>query len=244
MLRAVIIENEIKAQRLLSKIVVEYCPYVEVVGLAASIKEAKIVLEKERPDLVFLDIQLDDGDGFDLLDLLQDLPIKIIFTTAFDTYAIRAIKYNAIDYLLKPISPQEVIRAVQKVSNDKQRISTQVLKQMIEQVYRPKDQKLSIRTAEGIVLIPMHDIIRIEADGAYSHIYLSDGNREVVSKSIGTLEKEIHPQNFIRVHTSHIIHIQYLRKYVNEDGGYALMHDGSQVPVSRRRKAMLLEGIG
>lgn len=244
MLRAAIIENEVSAQHLLSKIIEEYCPNLSLIGIAATITEAKELLETEKPELVFLDIQLDDGDGFELLDLLESQSPKIIFTTAYDNHAIRAIKYNAMDYLLKPISPQEVIRAVQKVTDANRNITNEEFRKLIEQLNAHNDGKLSIHTAEGISLIPLQDIIRIEADGAYSYIYLTDGSREVVSKSIGTLENEIHPKTFIRVHSSHIIQTNHLRKYVKEDGGYALMKDGAQVPVSRRRKAVLLEGIG
>lgn len=242
--RAAIIENEVNAQRLLSKIIEEYCPNITLVGVAATIIDAKKLLESEKPELVFLDIQLDDGDGFELLDVLENQSPKIIFTTAYDNHAIRAIKYDAVDYLLKPISPQEVIRAVQKVTSTTNGISNEDFRLLIEQLTAPVQHTLNLHTAEGVSILNIDNIVRIEADGSYSYIYMQDGSKEMVSKSIGTLENQINHKSFIRVHTSHIIHTQYLRKYIKEDGGYALMRDGTQVPVSRRRKAVLLEGLG
>lgn len=236
-MKTVIIENEVKAQRLLTKIIKEYCTELEIIGLAKTISAGRKLILDDNPDLIFLDIRLDDGDGFDLLDVLQTQELKVIFTTAFNDYAIKAFKYEAIDYLLKPISPKDVMQAVEKVSKIRDsQLSYKKLKSLLEHT---QDNKLSISTQEGISIIPKSEIVRVEGDGAYATIHLLNGEKEMVSRSIGHLEKEISSDNFLRVHTSHLINKHYLRKYIREDGGYALMTNGSQVPVSRRKRDVL-----
>ncbi len=236
-MRTAIIENELKAQRLLSKIITEYCTELELVGVAATIKDSRRLIMEQKPDLLFLDIQLDDGDAFDLLDILDTQELKVIFTTAYDEYAIKAFKYEALDYLLKPISPKDVMTAVEKVKKiNESQLSFQKLKALLD---RTEDEKLAISTSEGLSLLTKSNIIRVEGDGSYATIYLANGEKEMVSRSIGNLEKEIDSIDFLRVHTSHLINKQYLRKYIREDGGYALMSNGAQVPVSRRKKDVL-----
>jgi len=233
-MRTAIIENETKAQRLLSDILKAYCKELQVVGIAATINEGRHLIHEHQPELIFLDIQLDDGDGFDLLDILDQQDLKVIFTTAYDSYAIKAFKYETVDYLLKPITPKEVMKAVEKVKRMK---DTQVsLKQLKLLLQKDDSDILRISTAEGISLLQKTDIIRIEGDGAYATIYLVDGESEMVSRSIGQIEHEINNSSFLRIHTSHLINQQHLRKYIKEDGGYALMKDGVRVPVSRRKK--------
>lgn len=236
-MRTAIIENETKAQRLLSDIITEYCHELELVGVAPTINEGRHLITEHKPDLLFLDIQLDDGDGFDLLDILEQQDLKVVFTTAYDEYAIKAFQYEAVDYLLKPITPKEVMKAVEKVKRIKDsQVSFKQLKSLLE---KAKDDTLRISTNEGISMIPKSEIIRIEGDGAYSTIHLVDGESEVVSRSIGQIETEINNPSFLRIHTSHLINQQYLRKYIKEDGGYAVMKDGGKVPVSRRRREMI-----
>lgn len=236
-MKTAIIENEVKAQRLLSKIVKEYCPELELVGIANSVSTGRQLILEENPDLIFLDIQLDDGDGFDLLDVLTTHDLKVIFTTAYNDYAIKAFKYEAVDYLLKPISPKDVMKAVEKVTKIRDsQLSYKQLKSLLEHT---QNNKLSISTQEGVSIIPKSDIVRIEGDGAYATIYLLNGEKEMVSRSIGNLEKEISSDDFLRIHTSHLINKNHLRKYIREDGGYALMSTGAQVPVSRRKKDVL-----
>lgn len=236
-MRTLIIENELKAQRLLTKIIEEYCSELSLVGVAKTISAARQLIREEKPDLIFLDIRLDDGDGFDLLDILEDKDLKVIFTTAFNDYAIKAFKYEAVDYLLKPISPKDVMKAVEKVTKiTESQVSYSKLKLLLE---KAEDNRLSIHTNEGISIITKSEIVRVEGDGAYATIYLFNGEKEMVSRSIGNLEKEISSADFLRVHTSHLINKKFLRKYIREDGGYALMTNGSQVPVSRRKRDVL-----
>ncbi len=236
-MRTAIIENETKAQRLLSDIINTYCTELEVIGIAPTVNDGRRLITEHKPDLLFLDIQLDDGDGFDLLDILDQQELKVIFTTAYDSYAIKAFKYEAIDYLLKPITPKEVMKAVEKVKRMKEsQVSFQQLKALLQ---NKTTDTLRVSTAESISLIKISDIIRIEGDGAYSTIHLADGESEMVSRSIGQLENEINQSSFLRVHTSHLINQSYLRKYIKEDGGYALMKDGVKLPVSRRKKDII-----
>jgi len=236
-MRTAIIENETKAQRLLFDILKAYCRELQVVGIAATINKGRQLITEHQPELLFLDIQLDDGDGFDLLDILEQQNLKVIFTTAYDSYAIKAFKYETVDYLLKPITPKEVMKAVEKVKRMKDsHFSLEQLKSLLK---KDDSDTLRISTSEAISLLQKSDIVRIEGDGAYATIHLADGESEMVSQSIGQLENEINKPSFLRIHTSHLINQQYLRKYIKEDGGYALMKDGVKVPVSRRKKELI-----
>jgi len=240
MLRTVIVEDEIDAQSLLARIFLEYCEDIDLVGIVSNIEDARKLIEREQPDLIFLDIQLEDGSGFELLDGLSEVSAKIIFTTAFDNYAIRAFKYEAIDYVLKPYSPKDILASLERVRKtnfDKD------LYFKLNQLFAPKDEieKISINTNEGVLFINIIDIIRLEADRSYCHIYLEDNEKILVSKPMGKMIKRMPKEQFIKVHLSHTVNVSKIKQYVNDEGGYILMDDGTKVPVSRRRKQEILK---
>ena len=244
MFRALIIEDEKDAQNLLSKLINEYCVDVELVGIASNIKDGQILIEKEHPDILFLDIQLGHENGFDLLDILKNRPFKIVFTTAFEQYALKAFKYDATDYLLKPYSPKDVIAAVEKV---KKRQYDETMYNRLEYLVKNgldgNKQRISINTKEGVSYFEVDDISHVEADRSYCFIYTSDGQKTLVSKPLKEFESILPMDKFFRTHTSHLVNKKYVEKYVNEDGGYALLQGGIQVPVSRRRKVDFLSSL-
>ncbi len=242
MIRVAIIENEEDAQYLLSSIIRDFCPSLELVGMAKTVSEGLELLESTKPDLVFLDIEIEDGTSFQLLDKLKHLTFKIIFTTAFDQHALKAFKYGAVDYLLKPYSPKDVLKSVERV---KRSLYDQAIFNRLDYLIKnnspQKNIKITIPTSEGVNVVSVSDIIRLEADRSYCFICLSDGERILVSKPLKDLEKALPKEMFFRVHTTHLINIDYIDRYIKDDGGYVIMNDSSQVPIARRRKQNFLE---
>lgn len=245
MVRVAIIENEQDAQSLLSSIIREYCPSLELVGIAKNISDGLLLIESTKPDLIFLDVEIDGGTSFQLLDKLMYMSFKVIFTTAHDHYAFKAFKYGAVDFLLKPYSPQDVLKAVERVRKNlyDQAIFNR-LDFLIKNNKSDQNIKLNISTSEGVSVISVNDIIRVEADRSYCFICLSDGERVLVSKPLKELENSLPDNMFFRVHTTHLINKEYIKRYIKEDGGCVVMNDGSSVPIARRRKQQFLRALG
>ncbi len=241
-MKAIIIENETSASRLLSNILEEYCPSIEVLGIAASNKEGFKLIHSRKVDLIFLDIELDDGQSFELLDMIEQKNFKIIFTTAYDQYAIKAFRYDAVDYLLKPYTPKSVVGAVKRV--EERQSSTAVfnkLNKLIEKA--PSSKKIPLSTSKGIRMCHVENIKRIEAAASYCTVHFMDGEKLLISKPLAELEKSMPAQQFFRVHASHSVNLAHVKAVVNEDGGYIELVDGSQVPLARRRKQEFIEQL-
>jgi len=241
MIRSIIIEDEHPAQELLSKILDEYCQDLNVVGITDSVEKGIELIDIQQPDVVFLDIHLTDGNAFELLDNTSFSSYKTIFITACKVYALDAFKYEAIDYILKPYGPEEVVNAVERV---KSRNSNQKFFKDFERMLsknQSSNNKISISGKEGIHRFDIEDILHVEADGAYSHIHLANGTKNFVCRSLKDLEGLLSFPNFFRAHSGHLINIDHIQSYLNEDGGYALLKNGSKVPVARRRKNEFLQ---
>lgn len=244
MLKALIVENEVRAQKLLTALIADYAPNIQVIGLADNPLSAKKIAEDHKLDIVFLDIELNDGTGFDFLESLDDIAFKIIFTTAYEHFALKAIKHGAIDYLLKPYSPKELVQAVHKVKESQQSLAwLQDMKSVFMKDQKPIIQKLTVKTSSGIYLIDIRDIIRIEADSSYSKIIQLNGQSIMVSKPIGKLEEQLPKGLFFRVHASHLINLRYVDSYQLVDGGYVQLKNDDKVPVSRRKKPSFIEQL-
>lgn len=238
---ALIIEDEADAQQLLSKIIEEYCLDVTVAGGAANIQDGKNLIESLKPDIVFLDIQLGDKTGFQLLDSLVSYPFKLIITTAYQEFALKAFKYEAIDYVLKPYSPKSIMTALEKVK--RQSVDSEVFKRLESLLSaQNKKTKVSLPTSDGYVMVSPDEIVHVSADRAYSQVFLSSDKKKLfISKPLKELETLLPSESFFRLHTSHLINLDKVDKYNKEDGGYVLMTNGSQVPVARRRKTAFLD---
>ena len=236
-MRAIIIENEADATTLLTTLIKEYVSEVEVIGSAGTVKAGKELIEEQEPDVIFLDIDLDDGTGFDLLDSIENIDFAIIFTTAFNDYAIKAFKYNAVDYLLKPFSIEELQTSIEKA---KVALSSEVtyhrIKALVNQVHGLADGKIPIYTLDGISIYKISEIVRLEADRAYCKLTLDTSKQIIVSKPLKEVESILPLNTFFRPHKSFIININFVQKYVKEDGGYILLSNGETVPISRRKK--------
>jgi len=242
MLRAVIVDDEPDAVQFIESIIKEYCEDLEVVGKAHSAREGVDVIRNTTPDLVFLDVQMPHGTGFDLLTGFPDKSFEVIFITAFNHYAIQAIKFSAVDYILKPINISEFIEAVKKVqekhdSGEYQNLNYQAL---LENIRSPRPSKLAIPTAEGIEYLSTRDIIRLEADRSYSWFFMSDGNKHLVSRNLKEYQELLTDMNFFRPHNSHLINLEHVHKFIRHEGGYIEMVDGSTVPISRGKRDLFL----
>lgn len=246
--RALIVDDIENSRITLLHDLKQYCPQIQVVGEADSVKSALDQINTLKPEVVFLDIQMGDGTGFDLLTQLKEIQFQIIFTTALDSYGIKAIKFSALDYLLKPIDPDELVKAVGKLAQHERSKTIQdsinLLIENMKSTAAPGDKRIAIHSLEKVDMIHIDNIIRCESQGAYTIFHLKQKEQILATKNLKEFEELLAPHNFIRVHHSHLINFAHLKEYVKKDGGYAVMVDKSEVPVSFRKKNSLLDMIG
>ena len=246
MIKTLIIEDEQKSRDVLLKIIEKNCPELKVVGSASNVAEGVEMIKSLKPDLVFLDITMPDGSGFDLLEQVSDQKFDLIFATASNSHAIRAFKYSACDYLLKPIDIEELKNAVSRVVKRKNETPDMGnLNFLIQQLKRSDDnfQKITLPTGNAYEIINLKDIIRCEADGSYTYFYLTDKRKLMVSASLKHYEELLPEQDFIRVHHHNLINMNHVVRFLKEDGGYAVMSDGSKIEISRRKKDQFMERL-
>jgi len=250
---AVIIEDELHSREFLKNVLRQLCPDLELLGTAESVPTGVALLEHTRPDLVFLDIEMQSGTGFDLLQQVARTDFAVVFTTAYDHYALQAIKVSALDYLLKPIDLDELQAAVAKVREQRARPAEAgpgaALEQLLATLRQPTraPQSITLATAEGLEFVPLSSIIRVEAAGAYSTFFLKEGRKIVVSKNLKEYESLLPAGQFFRLHNSHIVNLAEVRRLVRTDGGYAVMSDGTTVLISPKKKeefVQLMSGRG
>jgi len=215
-----------------------------VMAQCMSAKKGLEAIAEHEPDLVFLDIEMPMMNGFEMLEQFANIPFSVIFTTSYDQYAIKAIRFSALDYLLKPIDPKELIAAVHKVDTARMVPSPEQLEILMSHI-RNKDNgftKIAIPTSEGFELLPASDISYCEADDNYTHIHLKNKKKVVACRTLKDIEEQLEafPQ-FIRVHHSYMVNLNEVDKYIRGEGGYLVMSDGSTVNVSRSRKEALLK---
>ncbi len=246
MIRAVIVEDESKSRELLSTLVQKYCEGITIVDTAENVETGVEAIRKHNPDIIFLDISMPDGTGFDLLGKVQDLKFDVIFTTATDKYALKAIKYSALDYLLKPIDSEELKNAVSKVSEKKSNLtSVENLSFLLQNLKQNNDNynKITLPTGNAYEIVSIKDIIRLEAEGSYTNFYLNGGKKIMVSASLKHYEDLLPEKDFIRVHHHHLINMNHVQRFLKVDGGYAVMSDNKQVEISRRKKDFFLQKL-
>jgi len=243
-MKAVVIEDHPKISRELVELIERRCPAISITGTASTVVTAAKLVQEMNPDLLFLDIELPDGTGFDLLDIL-DHPVKVIFVTGSDAYAIRAFRYAAIDYLLKPVDPEELVAAVQRAESDaaldKERLA----------IYKSSvaggdsvPERIALHTADKIQFIEIANIIRCMADGNYTRFFLKGNTSVLVAKTLKEYDKLLAGADFLRVHQSHLVNMRHVREFIKTDGGYLVMDEGAKIPVSTRKKAEVLDKFG
>jgi two-component system LytT family response regulator len=236
-MRAVIIEDEERSRMVLQNLVHTYCPEVTIEGTADGVENGVELILKHHPDIVFLDVQINGGTGFDVLDKLKGESPSVIFTTAYDQYALKAFKFSAIDYLLKPIDIEELKAAVRKAATSPDQDEDQYkIQNLLSNLKNPnEDPVLLVSTLEAVEFIRIKDIIRCEASGAYTQLFLRDRKPVMVSKIIKDFEFLLQDYGFYRVHQSHLINLKEVQKFVKSEN-YLLMRDGAQIQLARSRK--------
>lgn len=248
-LKVAIVDDEVACTNSLKLELEAYCPNVEIIQTFNSPDDAILFLNKESIDLLFLDIEMGNITGFDLLNKLKNISFDVIFVTAHDSYAIRAFEYSAVDYLLKPILKYRLIESIEKIEKKVAQIASYKSNfSLISNSYNSIQNKLPtipIPTIDGLELINTDDIIYIEADGNYSLFYMKNPKEKYyVSKSLKEIESLLYGRNFIRSHNSFIVNLLYVKKYVKGNGGYLVLSTGQTVDVSRANKEKVMDALG
>lgn len=236
MLKAVIIEDSISSIELLSGLLKDYLPEIKLIGIAKDIESGITLINEKAPDLIFLDIEINDKTGFDLLKEFPNKNFDVIFVTGFNTYAIEAFKHNALHYIIKPVNPTDLIEAVNR--SIIHRSEKKVQKTTTHEPKNPIDKKIDISTENETRFVPLKDIIYIKADGSYSMIYLKSNKKILVSKLLKDMERKLSKEKeFFRVSKSYIVNLNHVALIKHIDGGLIEMCDGSIITISRRRKS-------
>lgn len=247
-MRALIVDDEADARDNLRLMLEEHCPQVTVVGMAANADAARDLIAREDPDVIFLDIKMPGEDGFSLLRSLPQPHLPVIFTTAYDEFALRAFKENALDYLEKPIDPDELERAVGKLARllgdpGEMIRRGESLQALMNDPASPLSTRVAVPSRDGLVLLRHEDILYLEASDSYTVVHVREGKRTISSKHIRVFETNLDPKKFFRVHKSYIINLEHLRSFSRSEGNMAVLDNGALVPVSRRRLPELLAMI-
>lgn len=243
MLRTIIIDDEDHQRLTIEKMAKRYCPGVTLLGLADGVKTGVEAIKKHKPDLVLLDIKMDDGTGFDLLDRLHPIDFKVIFITAYDQYAIRAFRCSAIDYLLKPLDPDELVQAVEKAERIIQKDFNTQLDNLKEHLTanNKANKKIIIKTYDNIHLVPINEILYCESDGNYVSIHLASNPKIMVSASLKDYDEMLAGDGFFRVHKTYLINLKYIRRFEKAEGGSVVLDGDIKIPVASRKREHLLE---
>lgn len=253
-LRALIVDDEEHSRRNLSEYLDTYCPEVKVIAEASSVAGARRHIDQKQPDVVFLDIHMPGANGFDLLDSIEDREFLLVFVTAHDSYGIQAIKASAVDYLLKPVSIDDLCCSVEKLlrlheaSRTRRNSEIDVYRESLTELARALrtdtlPRKIVLPTSEGLIIESVDNIIRLEADRSYTVVIRKNAPKILLAKTLKEFESALDPEMFIRLHHSHIVNLLCVQRFDKRDGGYVVMADGTRVPVSRRRHTRLVDSL-
>ena len=244
-MNAIIVDDEIAIRKTITTLLRESYPEINITASAGTIGEGYEAIKQHRPDLLFLDVELPDGSGFDLLKKISPVNFKVIFITGHQEYALRAIKVSALDFILKPFETEELHRAVEKareaINHDEEQLKLQVLNENLQNKKILK--RIILYTSDHFHLVSVSDIIRAEADSNYTRFWLSGGKRIMVSRTIKNFDELLSGSGLIRVHQSHLVNIKYIDKFVKRDGGYLQLKDSTSIPVSHNLKKQVLKAI-
>ncbi len=243
MLKAIILEDEEDNRQLLSGFLRDYCPQISLLAAVDSVQKSFNAINTYHPDVVFMDIQLNGETCFDLLEKFDEVKFEIIFTTAYDSYMLKAIKLSAIDYLLKPINVDELKTAIEKAEKKRMQLMMNKNLEVLMNNFRNnlQDHQIAISSSDGFVFVRVSNIIYLRAEGAYTYFILKHNEKIITSKNIQEYEELLNDHKFFRIHKSFIVNMAEVVKYVRGDGGYVIMSDKTHIDVSRRRKDDFLQ---
>jgi two-component system LytT family response regulator len=246
MIKAILIDDEQHCRETLSIQLDRYCPEVQLLAACGSAAQGLQAIANHHPEVVFLDVEMPHMNGFEMLQQLDKITFEVIFTTGYDSYAIKAIRFSALDYLLKPVDKDELKKAVAKISAKKAHSMTQQFDILLEKLGNKQTtlQKIALPTQDGFELLPVHNIISCESDSNYTNVYLKNGRKILVSRTLKEIEELLEGHCFLRVHHSHVVNLEEVARYIRGEGGYVIMSDNSTINVSRSRKEALLKRFG
>jgi two-component system, LytTR family, response regulator len=245
-IKAILIDDELSSLQNLRQKIGEFCPDLQVIAMAQKPEEAMLLIKHHKPDVIFLDIEMPKMSGFRMLDELGECDFEIIFTTAYNHYAIDAIRISAFDYLMKPIAIKELQVSVDRLSRMRSFSQTKekidILKSSMGDK-KSQEDKIAIPTSEGLEFIPIKNILHIESSSNYCKIFFTESKSLLVTKLLKDFEDMLQPYRFYRIHNSHLINLNYIQKYVKANGGQVMMQDGTVIDVARRKKEEFLKMI-
>lgn len=241
-MKSIIIDDEEKSRQTLGNFLKKYCPEILIDGEADGVESGLQLISKVKPEVVFLDIQMKDGTGFDLLEKVMPIEFKVIFVTAYDQYALRAFKFSAVDYVLKPLDPSKLIEAVRKLKQDNQ---LEQLKRKIEVMLSNTNgfKKLALPSIDGLIMVKIKDIVRCESESNYTHFFMKSGDTFLSTKTLKEYDQMLTATGFYRIHQSHLINLGYVSRYLKGEGGTIILDDKTQLDVARRRKDGLMVAL-
>ncbi len=242
-IRTVIVEDEHKSLLTIQTLLERYCPEIEVIGTGNSVESGMKVIQERNPELVFLDIAMPDGDAFDLLNRIGKVEFEIIFITAYNDFALKAFEFSALHYLLKPINYRELEEAVQRYRKTRRNNNIQPRIEILNRSLKNNFDKISLPSNDGLIIVEIQEIVRLEAAGNYSTVFLSSEESIIVTKTMNQFEEILTGLNFIRIHNTHLVNLRYVKKYQRGQGGTVTMTNGVTLAVSRTRKNEFIEGL-
>ena len=245
MINAIIIDDEKNALEVLQMQMQQFCSEVNIMATANSGLKGIEAIKKHQPDLVFLDIEMPHKNGFDVLNETRGMNYNVIFTTAYDQFAIKAFKFSAIDYLLKPIDILELQQAVEKARSRKGSINLEekinILFSQLEHTGMKSTNKIALPVGDALQFMEPDEIIRCESESNYTHIFLTNGKKITLAKTLKEVEENIEGNPFFRIHQSHLVNMNHINKYIKGDGAYVIMKDGTHIGISRNKKESFME---
>ena len=244
-MKIILVDDEASVRNSISAILKGKYPELNILASVGSVEEGYEAILKHHPDLIFLDVEMPDGTGFDLLNKIPSIDFKVIFITAHQEYALGAIKVSALDFVLKPFDPDEICRAVERantvINNEEEQLKLKALQENLES--RKVLKRIVLHTAENLHLVAVSDIVRAEADSNYTRFIISDGKKIMVSRTIKEFDALLSGSGMIRVHQSHLVNIAWVDRFVKRDGGYLHMKDNSKIPVSQNLRKQVIQAI-
>lgn len=244
MIRCILIDDEKNALEMMEWLLKTYCPGVEIVAMCNSAEQGIEAIHAHKPDVIFLDIEMPRMNGFDMLEQFDKLFFDVVFCTAYDQFAIKAFKYSALNYLLKPVDPDDLKATVARIEERKSiptKEQFELLMQNIHQPVKTTPQRIALTTGDGMIFVPTSDIIYCEAESNYTKVVLQGGKKIVVSKVLKDIDEALSGADFCRVHSSFLINVNRIKKYVRGDGGYLVMDDDANISISRNRRQEFMD---
>ncbi|MBC7904684.1 MAG: response regulator transcription factor [Gemmatimonadaceae bacterium] len=244
MIRCILVDDESNSLEMMEWLLKTYCPQVVIEAMCNSAEKGIEAINKFRPDVVFLDIEMPHMNGFDMLEQFEKLSFDVVFTTAYDQFAIKAFKYSALNYLLKPVDPDDLKTTIERLESRKAlptREQIDLLMQNVRGTSKQSISRIALTTNDGMMFVSTQDIIYCQSDSNYTNVVLTGGKKVLVSKVLKDIDDALHGSDFYRIHNSYLVNLNHIKKFVRGDGGYVIMDDGTTIGISRSRRQEFME---